>query len=895
MNANTLILTPQGHLLFVFEQDTSPLADELYSGLLRAFSQGMGSGLLHLGSVEVGSSMPAVFAWWREFGALYLTRLCATLGAAEENVVMVHPTAQKLEELIANAPPMTGIEYLTVEVLIVLWNAFGQAFQVALNAAQKPLQDFIKTLHPAWNRIGRVHFNLAENRRDTEYPFAFIATYSSQMSIQGKAQHQPLSQALNEFSGDQSRTRLLSLLMPVQRASEQCDWLKKLVNSGDIYHPLRWTAVEAYQFLKAVPQFESAGVVVRAPGAWGAGRPLRPVVKASLGTRAPSVLGKDALLDFSFNMTLGDEPLTVAELKELLKANNGLQLMRGHWVEVDHEKLTRMLKRFESIEKVAEVQGGVSFSESMRLLAGASLDGKIETTEAEWSQVVAGSWLADTLRNLRSPEGLSDALPGAELKAQLRPYQQAGVRWLYFLTRLGLGACLADDMGLGKTIQVLSLLLLLKRDHGRKPNYPSLLIAPASLLANWAAEIDRFSPSLTVLIVHPSAMSGIKLQGIEQEYLEKYDLIITSYGTLMRLPVLEKISWQIVIADEAQAIKNAGTKQTKQVKKMVAKSRIALTGTPVENRLSDLWSIFDFTHPGLLGSDKVFAQFVKRLAGNEHFGPLRELVRPYILRRLKTDKKVINDLPDKTEIKVFCHLSPLQAALYHQGVTEMMSALNDAQGISRKGVVLSFLMRFKQLCNHPSQWQGDAAWNALDSGKFMRLRELALVIAAKQEKLLIFTQFREMTEPLAAFLGTIFGRDGLVLHGGTPVAKRRAMVERFQEDELIPFFVLSLKAGGSGLNLTAASHVIHFDRWWNPAVENQATDRAFRIGQKRNVLVHKFVCRGTVEDKIDQLIESKQSLVKDVLEGGAELLLTEMSDQALLDLVKLDIYAAQDN
>ncbi|NDU80266.1 MAG: DEAD/DEAH box helicase [Ferrovum sp.] len=894
-NANTLILTPQGHLLFVCEPDTSLLVDELYSRLFRAFSQGMGSGLLHLGSVEVGSSMPAVFAWWREFGALYLTQLCATLGAAEENVVMAHPTAQKLEELIVNAPPMTGLEYLTVEVLIVLWDELGQAFRVALNAAQKPLQDFIKTLHPAWNRIGRVHFNLAENRRDTEFPFAFIATYSSQLSIQGKVQHQPLSQALNEFSGDQSRTRLLSLLMPVQRACEQCDWLKKLVNSGDIYHPLRWTALEAYQFLMAVPQFESAGVVVRAPSAWGAGRPLRPVVKASLGTRAPSVLGKDALLDFSINMTLGDEPLTLVELKELLKANNGLQLIRGHWVEVDHEKLTRMLKRFERIEKIAEAQGGVTFSESMRLLAGASLDEGLETREAGWSEVVAGSWLADTLRGLRSPEELSDALPGAELKAQLRPYQQAGVRWLYFLTRLGLGACLADDMGLGKTIQVLSLLLLLKRDHGQKPNYPSLLIAPASLLANWVAEIARFSPSLTVLIAHPSALSGVKLQGIEQEYIEKYDLIITSYGTLMRLPILEKISWQIVIVDEAQAIKNAGTKQTKQVKKMVAKSRIALTGTPVENRLSDLWSIFDFTHPGLLGSDKVFAKFVKRLTENEHFGPLRELVRPYILRRLKTDKRVINDLPDKTELKVFCHLSPLQAALYHQAVTEMVLALNDAQGIGRKGVVLSFLMRFKQLCNHPSQWQGDAAWNVVDSGKFMRLRELAEVIAVKQEKLLIFTQFREMTEPLAAFLGTIFGREGLVLHGGTPVAKRRAMVERFQADELIPFFVLSLKAGGSGLNLTAASHVIHFDRWWNPAVENQATDRAFRIGQMRNVLVHKFVCRGTVEDKIDQLIESKQSLVEDVLEGGAELLLTEMSDQALLDLVKLDIYAAQDN
>ena len=345
--------------------------------------------------------------------------------------------------------------------------------------------------------------------------------------------------------------------------------------------------------------------------------------------------------------------------------------------------------------------------------------------------------------------------------------------------------------------------------------------------------------------------------------------------------------------DEAQAIKNPGAQQTKAVKKLIADTRITLTGTPVENRLSDLWSIFDFTHPGLLGSAAAFSTFVRRLTAGHTYGPLRDLVRPYILRRLKTDKSVIADLPDKTEMKAFCHLSPMQAALYQRAVEELTAALGGADGIGRKGLVLSFLMRFKQICNHPSQWIGNAAWAEADSGKFARLRELAEVIAAKQEKLLVFTQFRVATQPIAAFLGNVFGREGLLLHGGTPVAKRKELVRRFQEDELTPFFVLSLKAGGAGLNLTAASHVVHFDRWWNPAVENQATDRAFRIGQSRNVLVHKFVCRGTVEDKIDQLIESKQNLVKDVLEGGAELKLTELSDRQLLDLVALDIHSAR--
>jgi non-specific serine/threonine protein kinase len=348
------------------------------------------------------------------------------------------------------------------------------------------------------------------------------------------------------------------------------------------------------------------------------------------------------------------------------------------------------------------------------------------------------------------------------------------------------------------------------------------------------------------------------------------------------------------VIDEAQAIKNPDAKQTRIAKMLKAQAKFALTGTPVENRIGDLWSIFDFINPGLLGSSKEFSNFVKRLEDRPHnpYAPLRELVRPYILRRLKTDKTVIADLPDKTEVKAFCQLSRKQAALYKQAVEELTEALDGADGIRRKGLVLSFLMRFKQICNHPSQWLGDGAWSEEDSGKWARLRDIAEVIAAKQEKVLVFTQFREMTAPLAAFLGSIFGRAGLVLHGETEVKKRKDLVRRFQEEEAVPFFVLSLKAGGAGLNLTAASHVVHFDRWWNPAVENQATDRAFRIGQNKNVLVHKFVCRGTVEEKIDQMIESKRQLSKDLIEGGADLLLTELQDQELLKLVALDLNTA---
>lgn len=882
------LLTPQGHLLLVPDAEAPPLSAALQQRLTDAFALGSGHGLLHLGAAEVGSVLPPSWAWWREFAARYVTALCAT----PEGGAIAAPDDQVLDALIADAPPMTGAEYLTTEVLVTLWADLDTTLRDELAASKSSLQEFLKARHPVWNLVGRVHFNLAENRKDPEAPFAFLATYTSRVSAHGRAQHLPLSQALAEFSDGKSQARLLSLLMPVQRAAEQCDWLRAMVDAGDIYHPLRWLPADAYQFLTDVPKLEAAGIVVRAPGTWQAGRPARPLVKASVGARPPSLLGKDALLDFSMEVTLDGERLSAAEIRALLSGGNGLQLIRGRWVEVDRKKLGRMLERFQAIEQAA-AENGLPFAEAMRLMAGASLDEAGDCADADWSQLVAGPWLAETLQALRQPEGLAQVSPGPELKATLRPYQQTGVRWLYLLTRLELGACLADDMGLGKTIQVLALLLVLKREH--QEFRPSLLVAPASLLANWAAEAERFAPGLRLLIAHPSELPAAELQALDAQRLSGVDLVITTYGTLPRLPSLAGVPWRVAVLDEAQAIKNPGAKQTRQVKKLNAQSRIALTGTPVENRLSDLWSIFDFTHPGLLGTEKVFASFGKRLAKAEHFGPLRALVRPYILRRLKTDKRVITDLPDKTEVKAWCHLSPAQAALYQRAVKELAAALEDAEGIGRKGLVLSFLMRFKQICNHPSQWLGDGAWREEDSGKFARLRELAQVIAAKQEKVLVFTQFRETTEPLAAFLGALFGREGLVLHGNTPVAKRRELVKRFQEDELTPFFVLSLKAGGAGLNLTAASHVIHFDRWWNPAVENQATDRAFRIGQQRNVLVHKFVCRGTIEERIDQLIEAKQQLVKDVLEGGAELLLTEMSDGELLDLVKLDIHAAQEH
>jgi len=864
--------------------------------LAEAFARGSGHGLLRLGADEVGTSLPPVLSYWRDLGARYVAALCVLpdLGERTTKPPIPPPTDADLRHMAAAAPPMTGAEYLSGQVLADLWREIDAAFDDELRQAGQPVQEFLKARNKAWNLVGRVHFNLAENRKDEEAPFAFLATYTPQLSAAGKAQHLPLGKALQEYAGVRNRERLLSLLMPVQRAAEQCAWLKTMVDAGEIYHPLRWTPAEAVQFLKDAPQLESAGVIVRMPATWRMNRPARPQVKATVGGRAPSQVGLDAVLDFDMAVMLDGEPLTAAEIKALLAHSDGLAFIRGKWVEVDHDRLARTLAQFQEIERRA-AHDGLSFGEAMRLLAGAGIggDAKAKDSPGDWGQTIAGPWLAETLATLRQPRVEDGADPAAALNATLRPYQQAGVAWLHLLAKLRLGACLADDMGLGKTIQVISLLLVLKRQT-MGPLKPSILVAPASLLANWAAEIERFAPSLSAMIAHPSVLPADELKALDAQRLERVDLVITSYGSLLRLPWLADIPWQLAILDEAQAIRNAATKQTRAVKQLKAQSRIALTGTPIENRLSDLWSIFDYLNPGLLGSATQFGAFAKQLAEREHnaYGPLRALVQPYILRRLKTDKSIIADLPDKTEIKTFCPLSRKQAALYAQAVKDLAEQLEQADGIERKGLVLAALMRLKQICNHPSQWLRDGAWSEADSGKLLRLRDIVEEVAARQEKALVFTQFKEIAAPLAAFLSGIFGRAGLVLTGETEVKKRKDLVGRFQGDESVPFFVLSVKAGGAGLNLTAASHVIHFDRWWNPAVENQATDRAFRIGQKRNVLVHKFVCRGTVEDRIDQMIEQKKLLAGDFLGSGGEMLLTEMKDEDLLKLMALDLKAA---
>lgn len=884
------ILVSPHHGLYLEGEDL-----EQFKELESAFKRGSGHGLLYL-DIAIGEfSEEYSFSYWKDFSRLYLSLFSATPNLDRHNLgqdpLRIALPKEDLDRLLFTVPPMKGAEYVDQECLLSFWRQLEEALRAEIQDFGKDIASFFASRHSGWSLLGRVCFHLAENKTSTERPFAFLATYAHQVSKDGKSQHWPLSRALEEYSGAKQKHMLLRLLAPVQKASLESLFLKERVDSGEIFYPLAFTPAETYKFLKDIPLFEKGGIVVKVPNWWKPKRPNRPQIAVRLGEKQPQGIGFDALIDFSMSVMLGEEQLSEKEIEDLLARSDHLVFFKGQWVEVDQEKLSDLLSKWKTVAKKVK-DGGLTFAEGLRWLSG--VDGVASVSEGlqnapSFTRVISGKWLQEMLEQMRSPEASHEIHQFLEnnLKTTLRPYQDQGVTWLNLLHQLRLGAILADDMGLGKTVQVISLLLLKQKRNDAK-KLPTLLILPASLIGNWKSEIDRFAPSLKYRIAHPSA------DGTKAPPSDDFDLLITTYGSVTRLSWLSERRWGLVVLDEAQAIKNPAAKQTRAVKVLKSDHRVVLTGTPVENHLSDLWSLFDFVSPGLLGSSKEFERFIKSGArsGESPYASLRSLVRPYILRRLKTDKSIINDLPDKTEIKTYCQLSKAQVVLYQRSVDSLAKEIQNSEGIQRRGIILSYLMRFKQICNHPSQFVKNDDFPESESGKFLRLREICEVISEKQEKVLVFTQFKEMTEPLSQFLESLFHRRGLLLHGEIQVKKRMELVEKFQRDEGPPFFILSLKAGGVGLNLTEASHVIHFDRWWNPAVENQATDRAFRIGQTRKVLVHKFICRGTLEEKIDAMIESKVSMSKDILEGADGALLTELPNEELLKIVSLDINSA---
>ena len=647
----------------------------------------------------------------------------------------------------------------------------------------------------------------------------------------------------------------------------------------------------AYTFLReTAPLLEGAGFGLLVPPWWNKkGARLGVKVKMKSKQSKDAVKGHMAfenLVNYQWKLSLGETELTEAEFKALAKLKSPLVQIRGQWVTLDAEQIEAAIQFWEK----HQLEGEMSLLEAMKL----GLGGETSAGGLPIDGVESDKWLSDWLIKFEQADKLEQLEQPKGLDAQLRPYQLYGYSWLAFLRKWGMGACLADDMGLGKTIQTISLLLN-EKGTKKKLSAPVLLIAPTSVVTNWEREIGRFAPGLQTYI-HRGA---IRLRGEEmREAVKDQDVVLTSYP-IARLDAesFQSTKWLAVILDEAQNIKNPEAKQTQAIRKIGAEFRIALTGTPVENRLSELWSIMHFLNPGYLGTRKSFRENfslpIERYHDEEAIKQLKQLSAPFILRRVKTDPRVISDLPDKVETKVYCSLTEEQATFYEAVVQDVMKRIEEEEGMKRRGLVLSMMMQLKQICNHPVQYLHQSSKGGAEvsldnrSGKLERLGELLEEVLAENDRALIFTQFAEMGEMLADYLPRAFGAATQFLHGGTSAKMRDQMVNRFQEDEHAPpIFILSLKAGGTGLNLTRANHVFHFDRWWNPAVENQATDRAFRIGQKRNVQVHKFVTTGTLEEMIDDMIESKKGLAQAVV-GSGENWITEMSTDELRRVVAL--------
>lgn len=850
-----------------------------FPSLEETFESDKHRALFYLGFSEKEKWFSPVFEYLHSISEMLIHNISRQpdIEFMRENI-KVDISEEELINLKDNVPFAVGMEYVDEKWVLNLWKKLLDVFADEIKKYEGTVSEYITEHNSKINVAGRVFFHLVENH-DENHPFAFMATYSTKPVKSKRAVHTPLKNALTEFEGDENK--LLSLISTVIKASHKSDFISQLIESGELFSPIKLTKEEAYTFLKETKIYEEAGIMCRVPDWW---RKKRNALRLSvlIGDKKPSMVGLDAILNFSPEIYVGEDGITEKQLRKFLDMAEGLILYKGKWVEINKKKIEAALNAFDKIKNI-EQEGIMSLSDAMRMEL--NIENVVDLQEEGIDVSISnGKWMKEMRNDITNMTRMEKPKLSSSFKASLRPYQEAGYYWIMQMARYGFGACLADDMGLGKTVQVIAFLEKCRTEDINKssPNAKkALLVLPASLIGNWENEIGKFAPKMPYQVLHKSGSNGIDIE-------DGKFLYITTYGMARRLEALKTIEWDYMVLDEAQAIKNPSTAQTKSVKSIRAKMKIAMTGTPIENRLSDLWSLFDFLNKGLLGTTKEFSDFAKNLSENTAgYSKLRKMIQPFILRRLKTDKKIISDLPDKLEINAYTLLSKKQVALYKRLLDDIKEKLEQTEGIERKGVVLSSIMKFKQICNHPDQYIGREDYKETDSGKFEKLREICEIICEKRERVLVFTQFREMTEPISEFLKEIFNREGIVLHGGTPVKKRKELVKLFNGEKYVPFMVLSLKAGGVGLNLAAANHVIHFDRWWNPAVENQATDRAFRIGQTKNVMVHKFVTKGTIEEKIDSIIHDKQKLASDILESTGEKWITEYSNKELIEMFKL--------
>ncbi len=859
--------------------------------LERAFAVSAGRGMLDLLRYGLPEGAAPVLAWLRERARECMAEYLRRLRRGDEPSAALALSPAHAAVLLEGLPPVGGEPVGAGDVAEWFASLEPALAWLAGRECCSPEQ-WLCRLGEGWQQLGVLCFHLAENAGEAaeSAPFAFLATFVHKVGQDERPRHAPLGLAARLLAGDSAA--LLDLLRPLRQVAGQSSFLAELIDSQAVYRPCAWSARQAHDFLATLPLLEAAGIETRMVNLWKT-QPPRVELEVRLDVAEPGAskpgaapsVNVNSLLRFFPRVVLGDYNLTDDELAQLLAGDDdGLVRFRGEWVRLDRDKLRHLLESWRQATRMAA--GGIPLLVGLRYLLGKRSEALPQLPPAEDGvRTVAGARLALALSNLHFGQVEPDLPP--ELAGTLRSYQRDGVRFLLNVTAAGFGACLADDMGLGKTLQVISWLTHLARSgelgEGRGA---ALIVAPASLLTNWQHELRRFAPQLEVVVLHPYALNRQQADYLRSNpawLLRRAHVALTTYGIATRNELLARCTYPALVLDEAQAIKNADSQRTRAICRLSSTRRVAITGTPVENSLSELHSLFEFLNPGLLGTEKEFNALVAGMGSD--YTPLRRLVRPFMLRRLKSDPALLPELPPKTEQAAWCHLTPEQARLYAHEVETLRAVVAEPDPQTRLTLVLPILGRLKQICNHPAQYRGETWFEPAAAGKFERLGHLARSIAAAGDCCLVFTQYRSMIEPLHDFLATVFGAPGLTLHGGTPIAERQRLVAAFQAAGGPRFFVLSLKAAGTGLTLTRARHVIHFDRWWNPAVENQASDRAYRIGQSQPVLIHPLICRGTIEENIHHMLTRKSAMADNLLAGGLEKLLLHLTPEELLSIV----------
>ena len=797
--------------------------------------------------LEKGASITEEYI--KEIASFFIDNLLSSTGIELERE-KIEPEYEKeeLDRIAGEVPFAPGSRYVDrkwvkrqLDVLLECYreeiSTFPQSVDIYFNMKNESL------LFPS-----RIYFHLVEDK-DTSYPFAFMATYTTK-DEDGAVHHYPLRFALTEYKDDlEGLSRLIS---PISRLSSSSDIIKGLVSSGRIFYPVRFTEEEAYDFLSHAQDFESEGIECRIPNFWRKkGRYSSLGISVSKGN-----MGLGTIISIKPQMVYEGVAITKEEAQRLLDVKAGLAFLKGRWVALDRDKLKALLESSDLFSEPMSVADLVKYSSGIK-----KTKVKIAFSDRNWLEKLADA----VSRDVEVPESVN---------AVLRPYQTEGFRYLYAMNELGFGFCLADDMGLGKTVQVLAYLEKMRTE---KKAQRVLLVLPSSLIGNWESEIRRFTPKIGYSVYHGSGRT------IDKESF----LTITTYGVAGKDEELGREKWDLVILDEAQYIKNSSTKAYKALSAMTRRDAVILTGTPVENDLMNLWSLMDYINSGFLGNKTEFSRYAKNV-DIQALSSLKRAISPFILRRLKTDKSIIRDLPDKVETNLFVTLSKEQIILYNKIVADLEKSMVEDEGeFEKKGRVLAAIAKLKAVCNHPDQYSGENGYKESESGKFELLKDLASTIHSNREKVLVFTQFREIIPALDNLLSSVFGSRGLVIDGSVTAKKRTEIVKAFQNGEA-DYMVLSLRAAGVGLNLTRATNVIHFDRWWNPAVENQATDRAYRIGQKQKVMVYKFISKDTIEEKIDELIQKKKALSDSLLSDLNSDILSKLSSKELLEAMRFE-------